>query len=96
MFEILFKKMAGTSEVLPVNVRPAPNNLFYLLPIFYGTKLHQKVYIIHMFEILFKKMAGTSEVLPVNVRPALPSYCQATPKNEDRDSSHAYEPVHAK
>jgi hypothetical protein len=49
-----------------------------------------------MFEILFKKMAGTSEVLPVNVRPALPSYCQATPKNEDRDSSHAYEPVHAK
>ena len=23
MFEILFKKMAGTSEVLPANVRPA-------------------------------------------------------------------------
>ena len=73
------------------------NNLF--LPVTYLLRYKnyiKKVYIIHMIEILFKKMAGTSEVLPANVRPALPSCCQAVPKNEGHGSFHVCEPAHAK
>ena len=55
----------------------------------------KSVYYTHI-KFLFKKTDGISEVLPANVRPALPSCCQAVPKNEGHGSFHVCEPAHAK